>query len=217
MGLFSAIGSLFGLGGNRKALQTAANQANAGLQNGINNIQGQQTNNNNLFSPTETAGNQATQSLAQLLGLGTPNGAANAISEFANSPNFQALNNIGINTVLQNESATGGLRGGDANNALFNESTNLLNNLYQQQVGNLGSLSALGLNASSNNAQLNSGLSGSIAQMLGMQGQNSANATLGKQAATNSVIGQFGNFLDATSSSGSTNGSNIFNAIASLF
>jgi len=217
MGLFDAIGGLLGLNSNKKAIQNAANQANAGLQNGINSIAGQQNNNNALFAPTEQAGNQATTSLAQLLGLGTPGGVGAGLDSIRGSDLFKSLNDIGTNTVLQNASATGGLRSGNTDTALYNEGTGLANGLYQQQVGNLAGLSGLGLTASNANAGVNSGLSGSIAQMLGLQGENQGNATLGKTQASNQAFKGLTDFLNAAPSSGGSNGSNIFNMIASLF
>jgi hypothetical protein len=70
-----------------------------------------------------------------------------AISQFEQSPMFQALARQGEEGILQNASATGGLRGGNVQGALGQSRPALLNQQIQQQLETLGGISRLGQNA----------------------------------------------------------------------
>lgn len=150
-----------------------------------------------LFSPYTQAGSNALgginqygqgglQAFQQQQALSGGLGAAaqqQAIGGLESSPIFQALARQGEDAILQNASATGGLRGGNVQGALAQFRPGLLNQFAQQQFGNLGSLSALG----ASNLGLLGQLGGQAASNQAQGGQN----VLGSQL---SLLGQlYGN------------------------
>ena len=62
------------------------------------------------------------------------------------SPFYQSMLQQGEDTILRNASATGGLRSGNAQQALAQNSQNVLNNLVQQQLGGISGLARTPLN-----------------------------------------------------------------------
>jgi len=219
MGLFSAIGGLFGIGGNRKAISDANKADQAGIAQAQSTISGQQTANTNAFSPYTTAGAGATNSIADLLGLSGNESQSQAITNLQNTPTYQALFDQGNRTVLQDAAATGGVRGGNTTNSLAQFGSGLLSNTIQQQLANLMGVSNQGQGAASNLAGLNSNLSGGIASLFNQSGQDNASAILGKHAAINQGVSGLTNWLDASSSGtgGGSNGSQLISQLASLF
>jgi hypothetical protein len=85
---------------------------------------------------------------------------------------YQELARQGEDAILQNASATGGLRGGNAQAALGQFRPQLLNQLIEQQYSKLAGLTGLGANASQN--LLNIGQASAAG--VGAAGQNSATA-----------------------------------------
>ncbi len=126
-----------------------------------------------------------------------------AIANIQNSPIFQALAKQGNDAILQNASATGGLRGGNVQGALAQFQPALLNQLIQQQFQNLGGLSSLGQGSANSLAGLGGSAAGAqgqlgatiLGQQLGLTGdvaRNSANISTGNTAATTDLLGQQG-------------------------
>ncbi len=75
------------------------------------------------------------------------------------SPGFQALARQGEEAILQNASATGGLRGGNTQGALARFRPALLDQFIERQFGRLGNIASIGQNAAAGvgNAGLNTG------------------------------------------------------------
>lgn len=113
-----------------------------------------------LLKPYNTAGTSALTGQSDLLGLNGKDAQGNAINGIASGPQMQALTAQGENSLRQNASATGGLRGGNLQGALAQFRPQLLNQLIQQQYGNLGGLVSVGQNAAAG---------------VGNAGQNSSN------------------------------------------
>tara|TARA_R110000822_G_scaffold37180_9_gene104245 strand:- start:407 stop:1123 length:717 start_codon:yes stop_codon:yes gene_type:complete len=142
------------------------------------------------LDPYQSGGAQAFQQQQNILGLGDPGSQQAAYDAMAQSPQFQAMQQQGENAMLQNASATGGLRGGNMQAALAQFSPELLNNLMQQQYSNLGGLAGAGLQTAQNAASMGqASAAGQAAQGLqtganiaGLQGQVGA-AEAGKQNA----------------------------------
>jgi hypothetical protein len=112
---------------------------------------------------------QAMQGLAGLRGAGEQQAAINQIQQGAQ---FQELARQGEQGILQNASATGGLRGGNVQAALAQFRPALLNQLIESQYGKLAGLTTLGSTSAQN--------------LLGV-GQSSAagTAAAGQQSAQN--------------------------------
>ncbi len=97
-----------------------------------------------LMSPYVGAGAGGIEGQQALLGLSGPEAQQTAIDELEQSPLFQSLAQQGETAMLQQASATGGLRGGNIQGALAEYRPQLLNQQIQQQMANLGGLASLG-------------------------------------------------------------------------
>jgi hypothetical protein len=75
------------------------------------------------------------------------NPQARAVAQIEGQPMFQAIARQGEEAILQNASATGGLRGGNTQGALARFRPELLNQFINQQYGRLAGLTELGQNA----------------------------------------------------------------------
>ena len=108
-----------------------------------------------------------------------------AIERISSGETFQALAKQGEEAMLQNASATGGLRGGNIQGALAQFRPALLSNLINQQYGRLGGLTGLGQASAAGQASSGMALGQNVAGLLGQQGA----ATAGGQLAQGSVVG----------------------------
>jgi hypothetical protein len=155
------------------------------------------------LTPYETAGQQAFGQQQALIGLQGPEAQQQAIAALEASPQFQALQQQGENAILQNASATGGLRGGNVQAALSQFRPQVLNSLIEQQYGRLGGIAGAGLGVTGDLVSLGqASAAGQAAQ--GMQSAsnignllaNQGQAIAGGQLAKGGVVGQsFGNLL----------------------
>lgn len=109
-----------------------------------------------------------------------------AYGELENSPEFQSIYNQGENAILQNASATGGLRGGNTQRALSQYRPEVLRQIVQQRYQNLGGIAGMGQSSAAGSASAaqnfgnnaaNLYAQGGAAQAGGYlaQGQNQAN------------------------------------------
>lgn len=151
-----------------------------------------------LLKPYTQAGTGALAGQQALLGLSGADAQRQAISGIESSPQMQALTQQGENALLQNASATGGLRGGNLQAALAKFRPQLLSQLIQQQYTNLGGLTSVGQNAAAGVGNAGMTSSGQIQNALAQQGSAAAGAALASgQAQANmwSGIGQTGSTL----------------------
>jgi hypothetical protein len=209
VGAFSALSSLFNLGGTTSAMKRSEQEANAKLQQGIDLTKQQQGANTAAYDPYTSAGAGATNSIAAMLGLSGQQAQQQSLDAIKSNPLFTSQYQTGIDSILQNASATGGLRGGNTDLSLARFGSQLYGSTYQQLLANMFGLSNQGLGATESVQGLNSGLTGSIASMLGTQGQNTASRILGVQQAKNATANTIGGWLDASPSSGQTNAGGI--------
>ncbi len=151
-----------------------------------------------LLAPYVQSGNQAIGQQGNLIGLGGNAAQADAIRQLQQSPYFTSQLQAGQNAILQNASATGGLRGGNVQAALGQFAPSLLAQTIQNQFGNLGSLTSIGQasaagvgNAGANNAAQQTALLQGIgnSQASGALAQGQANIGL-----ANSAMGALGAF-----------------------
>ena len=131
-----------------------------------------------LLSPYSQAGVKALGGQQDLLGLNGADAQKSAVEAINNSPTMQALTQQGENSILQNASATGGLRGGNVQGALAQFRPQLLSQLIQQQYGNLGGLVSIGQNAAAGTGNAQQNASNQIINALGQQGAAQAGAAL---------------------------------------
>jgi len=126
-----------------------------------------------------------------------------AIAGIESSPLFQSLLQQGEQGILQNASATGGLRGGNVQGALAQFRPAMLNQQIQQQLANFSGLASLGQNAAAGvgNAGIQTGAN--VSSLLQDTGQARAYGALGSANALGSTVASLGNILgDALGRSG---------------
>ena len=91
--------------------------------------------------------------------------------------------------MLQNASATGGLRGGNVQGALAQFRPQLLNQLIEQQYSRLGGLTSLGQASAAGQATAGMQTGTNIANLLGQQGQALAGGAMGKGGVVQQTFG----------------------------
>lgn len=155
------------------------------------------------LKPYSDVGPEALLQQRILAGLEGPEKQREAINALASNPEFLALTRQGEEAMLQNASATGGLRGGNIQGALAQYRPQMLQGYIDQQYGRLGGLTALGQLTSQNVAtmgqaaaagQATAGLETgkNIAGLYGDIGTARAGKFLNQGAATDSLINTFG-------------------------
>lgn len=123
-----------------------------------------------LLKPYSDAGLSSLTAQQNLLGLNGDSAQQTAISGIQNSSQFKALQQQGENSILQNASATGGLRGGNTQGALAQFSPQLLNQLINEQYTKLGGMTSLGQNAAAGQGNAGMQSANSISNLLQQSG-----------------------------------------------
>lgn len=207
-GISAGASLLSGITGGKAAKSAAKIQADAykqGVAEQRNEFNTVQANN----QPYMQAGGKGLDSLMTLLGLNGNNGQQSAIDALKASPLFTSQYGTGVDTILQNASATGGLRGGNTQNSLADFGSKLLSSVIQNQIGNYGGLVNVGQAAASgtNAGALQTGAN--ISNLLAQQGQAGATSALQQGALTNQTINGVGSsladYLNRSSGGGSYN------------
>jgi len=132
-----------------------------------------------LLQPYVEAGGPALQAQMGALGLAGPEAQQEYVAQQEQSPAFQALARQQEEALLQNASATGGLRGGNIQGALAQFRPQLLNQFLEQQYGRLGGMTALGQQSAAGVGTSGMQSAGSIANLLAQGGAAQAGAKLG--------------------------------------
>ena len=132
--------------GNQAAGDAAGAQTDASMA-GIEEQRRQFEALQKILSPYVQAGEGALSSQEDLMGLNGPQAQAKAIKQLQNSPLYSQLIQQGEEGILQNASATGGLRGGNIQNSLARFRPEVLNSLIDSQFNKLGSITSMGQNA----------------------------------------------------------------------
>jgi hypothetical protein len=201
MGLLSAIGTIGGaifggpvgaaiggtLGGAIEGGQQQSQAAGAAsaaqsqaAQAGIDEQRRQFDLTQKLLQPYTEAGAPALKQQQAFLGLGGAPAQQQAIQGIEQSPAMQAMLQQGENALLQNASATGGLRGGNIQGALAQFRPQLLNQLINQQYERLGGLTSLGQQSAAGVGTAGQAMGGNVATLMGQQGAAQAGGILGQ-------------------------------------
>jgi hypothetical protein len=123
-----------------------------------------------MLRPYRQAGRLGLTGQLDLLGLSGAGAQANAISGLENSPMFTSLVKQGENALLQNASATGGLRGGNTAAALAEFRPQMLANVIENQYSKYAGLAGAGQNAAAGTGGFMQNSSGNISNLLSSQG-----------------------------------------------
>lgn len=203
-GLMKPIGNLTGSNQQIEAAQQAAGTQAASSQAAIDEQRRQFDAIVQMMSPYLQAGTSAIGQQQSLLGLQGSDQQQAAINQLQQSPFFQAQLQQGQNAMLQNASATGGLRGGNVQAAMAQFAPQLLNQTYQQQLAQLGGLSSLGQSSAGLQANAGQASAANVGNLLNQQGA----ALAGGQIAGGSNQRQL--FSDILSIAGTAKGMGAF-------
>jgi hypothetical protein len=196
MGLFSFVGGLLGAGAQKKASRNAQAAMNDALNKaiGVQQAQNQQTRAD--FAPEMGLGNSAIGEYGDLTGANGADKWAASLAALQSDPLYKSLYSNGQEALLQGASATGGIRGGNTEDALAHFGADTLSSTLQQRLQQLlaaigigtqakGAITGVGLNTANNV----SGLDTSI-------GQNNSSNILTRGGITAGMWKSAGGFLD---------------------
>lgn len=193
------VGGIYSSSQQANAAESASNAQVASTAAGIAQQDKQFETIRQLLSPYVQAGTGALGAQQNLIGLGGSDAQSAAIKALQESPQFTAQLAQGENSILQNASATGGLRGGNTQAALAQFSPQLLANTINNQYSKLGGLTSLGQNAAAGvgNAGMQTG--NNISQLLQQQGAAQAGGALAQGQAqagyANAITGALGTYV----------------------
>lgn len=193
------VGSFLSSRAQRKSANAAANAQVAASEMGVEEQRRQFDAVQKLLKPYADAGLGGLTGQQDLLGINGNAAQQAAINNINNSSEMQTYLKQGENAILQNASATGGLRGGNTQAALAQFRPQLLNQLINQRYQNYAGLTALGQNAAAGTGNAGMQTASNISNLYQQSGAAQAGAALANgQANANmwngltGAIGQIG-------------------------
>jgi hypothetical protein len=189
-GLGGVLGAVVGASSNNKAIKNATKAQVEGINKAIDEQKYEYDTSRSDFMPWMDFGKTALGPLGDLLGLNGSDAAQKAIDALKASPLFTSLFNTGQEAVLQDASATGGVRGGNTQGALYELGSNTLAQVIQQQIANLFGASAQGQGATGSVANIGEHTADNISSGYTSIGNAMMNKILGQQANWNNLGSQ---------------------------
>lgn len=196
MGLFSFVGGLIGGGKSKKASRNAEAAQLEYLNKALGEEQRQYDTSRSDFLPYLTEGKEGLTGYADLVGTNGADQQGAAISALQSSPLYQSLYRNGEEALLQNASATGGLRGGNTQRGLADFGADTLSNVIQQQLAQLGGLAGMGMGSTQAISNLGAQSATNRANLYGQQGQVRAGGILTRGGINAQNWNNAGSFLD---------------------
>lgn len=136
-----------------------------------------------LLNPYVKAGNTALTEQLGYLGLSGDEKQQQMFDQLEQSPEFESIYSQGENAILQNASATGGLRGGNTQAALSQFRPEMLRQLFESKYSKLNNLMLTGQNSAAGVGAAGQAMGANIGNAFANQGNNMANAALAGGAA----------------------------------
>ena len=196
-GMIVAGSQLVGSSMQASAAGDAASAQGAASQAGIEEQRRQFDEMRKLLQPYTEAGLPALEQQQTLLGLKGPEAEQAAIARLTGGETFKALAQQGENALLQQASATGGLRGGNIQAALGQFRPQLLSSLIEQQYGRLGGMTSMGQASAAGVGSAGMQTGTNIANLLGQQGAAEAGGILGEAKAYGQLFNLPAQFVGA--------------------
>ncbi len=187
--------AVIGANAQRKAASKAASAQTESAQLGIDETRRQFDVAQELLRPFTEAGTSAIGGQLALAGLSGPEAEQAAIQRIEQGPQFQALTQQGENAILQNASATGGLRGGNTQAALAQFRPQVLSSLINQQFSQLGGIAGLGQASAAQTAGGAQATGVNVANLLAQQGAAQAGGALAQGQVGANLASQIGGAL----------------------
>lgn len=192
---------VYGASQSGKAAGKAADAQSEASQAGIEEQRRQFDKMQQLLAPYVKAGTGSLSAQQNLLGLNGADVQRQAINNLKASPAYTSAMKSGTDAILANASATGGLRGGNTQEALGTFGGNLLTNLVQSQFSNLGGITNLGQNSAAQTGSAAMASGNNISSLLQQQGAAQAGGYIAQGNANaqmaNSFTSGLGAFLGA--------------------
>ena len=183
----------------KKAANTAAGAQMEASEMGVEEQRRQFDAIQKLLKPYADAGLSSLSGQQDLMGINGTKAQQAAIGNINNSAEMQTYLQQGENAILQNASATGGLRGGNTQAALAQFRPQLLNQLINQRYQNYAGMTSLGQNAAAGTGNAGMQSASNISNLYQQSGAAQAGAALASgQASANmwngvgSAIGTIG-------------------------
>lgn len=152
--------------GAQKAAQTQASAAEAGIAEQRRQFDTTRTD----LKPWQDAGQAALAGQMKLIGLDGTAAQQESINLLRQSPEFLSLVSQGDEAILQNASATGGLRGGNTQNSLARFRADLLSGMINDQYSKLGGISGTGVQTATNLGGIGAQNASAISNLLQQKG-----------------------------------------------
>lgn len=201
MGLFSFVGGLLGASAQKKATKKAVQQRVDALNRAIDVTDRQFDVTRADLGGYRDIGAKALPQLGDLVGVNGAPQQQSAIDALKASPFYQTLFRTGEETVLQNASATGGLRGGNTERGLADFGADTLMKTILQQLSSLGGLAGMGMGAATKTGEFGAEAANNIAGFNVDQGKARASGSLAIGGINNQMWNNTGGFLDTVVSS----------------
>lgn len=142
-----------------------------------------------ILKPYVDAGGPALKAQQDMMGLNGPE--AQRLAQSGLNQEATGLAQAGEDAILQNASATGGLRGGNTQGALAQFRPQLLNSLIQQRFANLSGITTIGQNSAARQAGNAQQFGANAANLYGSFGVNQSNLIQqGAQATAGNALAQ---------------------------
>lgn len=216
MGLFSLVGSLIGGGKGKKA----SKKAEAAQLEYLNKALGEQRRQFDLtrsdYAPYLATGLSGLDQLGDLIGVNGADAQSAGLVNIQNSPELAALIRNGEEAVLQNASATGGLRGGNIQTGLANFRADTFANQLQTQIARLAGLAGLGQGATDSVSAFGQQKANNVSNLFGQMGDVRAGGLLTRGGINNQLWNNAGSFLDNVANGGDL-GSKLTGLLKGLF
>lgn len=177
-GLVTAGASIYGANQQADAANKAAKQQGKASKAAIAEQQRQFDALQALMKPYVDVGTTALSGQQDLAGLNGPEAQQRAVDAIQNSPQFAAMVKQGETGILQNASATGGLRGGNVQGTLAQFRPAMLDQLINSRYSQLSGLSVMGQNSAAGVGTAGQNTGNQVSNLLTQQGQAQAGATL---------------------------------------
>lgn len=176
-----------------KSASDAADTQSEAAQAGIEEQRRQFDAMQKILAPYTEAGTKSLAAQQDIAGLNGPEAQAAAMKGISESPEMLAMTQQGENAILQQGSATGGLRGGNVQGALAQFRPAALSSLINQQYGRLGGITQIGQASAAGVGAGAMQTGANVADLLGQQGAAIAGGQLAQgqaYAAPLNMIGQ---------------------------
>jgi hypothetical protein len=189
------VGGFLGAEAQRGAAGEAAGAQTEAARLGIEEQRRQFDQMQELLRPYTEAGAGSLQQQQAIAGLLGPEAQQEAIAGIEASPIFADITRQGEEAILQQASATGGLRGGNVQGALAQFRPQMLQQLIESQYGKLGGLTQLGQASAAGVGAGGQATGANIANLLAQAGQARAGGAIAKGQAQSQLYGDISQLI----------------------